>query len=72
MPLQGFLNALVYGWTRKSFINAISKSTKKTMSEMDGASTRIVEPDRLGEYQTFDHERSAFLVTVFPESATAI
>ena len=41
------------------------------MAEMDGVNARIVEPDKLGEYQTFDRERSAFIVTVFPESIMA-
>ena len=27
LPLQGFLNAIVYGWTREDFVNALHLTT---------------------------------------------
>lgn len=39
VPLQGFLNAIIYGWTRNDFINSmalLAQPEDKTMDHTDG------------------------------------
>lgn len=33
IPLQGFLNAIVYGWTRQDFITAVRSNTVNVRNE---------------------------------------
>ena len=46
-PLQGFLNAIVYGWSRKEFRRAIQVPVRVRMKFTRGSQSRI-ETDRTG------------------------
>ena len=35
VPLQGFLNAIVYGWTREDFVQAVRSQSVNTQNEDD-------------------------------------
>ena len=45
VPLQGFLNAMVYGWTREDFLNVMAKP--KESSAANPAATGTVRPKNL-------------------------
>ena len=43
MPLQGFLNALVYGWTREDFLDAIAR--RSGQRQVNGTERRDEEEE---------------------------
>ena len=46
MPLQGFLNAIVYGWTREDFIHVVTLQLT-ARSDFDESTPIIVNPQEL-------------------------
>lgn len=54
MPLQGFLNALVYGWTREDFLHVIVRSRTNVFSVDSTRSNNINSP--LGQSTNDDRE----------------
>jgi hypothetical protein len=57
VPLQGFLNALVYGWTREDFLHIIVRSRTNVFSVDSTRSNNINSP--LGQ-STNDDDREVF------------
>ena len=47
LPLSGFLNAMVYGWTRDDFVNVLS------FTEQMGYSTEVINSETEGTDRDF-------------------
>ena len=58
VPLQGFLNALVYGWTREDFLHVIVRSRDDVFTVDSGRSNNINSP--LAQSTNNDDEREIF------------
>ena len=58
VPLQGFLNALVYGWTREDFLHVIVRNRSDTLFSVDsvGGGNQVNSP--LAESMNNEDERS--------------
>ena len=54
VPLQGFLNALVYGWTREDFLHVIVRSRNDMFSVDSDRNNNFNSP--LGQSTNDDHE----------------
>ena len=52
VPLQGFLNAIVYGWTRDDFLDvmAVDKSSSSRRAEMDSDYNAVQESFQSSSY----------------------
>ena len=61
VPLQGFLNAIVYGWTREDFVNAVTSKESKNEEE-DDAETH--QNGALGRWSSVPGSQQALSVTV--------
>ncbi|CAI8006283.1 hypothetical protein GBAR_LOCUS4629, partial [Geodia barretti] len=52
VPVQGFLNALAYGWTREDFLTAMSSQRSLTSSTADWRATAEEENDETDQLQS--------------------
>lgn len=47
VPLQGFLNAIVYGWSREDFLYVVASTTPYGFDDHSGNDVNAVEHDRV-------------------------
>ena len=43
VPIQGFLNAIVYGWTRDDFVYLVSLKSTQSGKELQGSMEEVLE-----------------------------
>jgi len=43
VPIQGFLNAIVYGWTRDDFVYLVSLKYKQSWKQLEGSMEEVLE-----------------------------
>ena len=43
VPIQGFLNAIVYGWTRDDFVYLVSLKYKQSGKQLEGSMEEVLE-----------------------------